>query len=153
MELNFLKVIPRRTPDGMLVSRESVISAVFRRTWRKVDYPGARLEYQEYVVNIRWPIMLQIQLHVSRYGVGGELQEHIDTIRDGERQFRIQFILRNAIRGGELLCERFIVNWRRFKIFEPARYRHQVTRIEEGQRILLNLGIRYALRPIRPCPF
>lgn len=153
MELNFLRVIPRRTPDGRLVCRECVVSGKFSRKWNKVDWTGTCLEYQEYVINIRWPIMLQIQLHVNRYGVGGELREHVDVIQDGERQFRIQLILRNAIRGGELLCERFIVNRRWFKIFEPARWRHQVTRVEEGQRLLLNLGIRFSFRLIRPCPF
>lgn len=153
MEFSFLRIIPRRRPDGMVVFKDSVISGTLNRKWNTVDVPGARLEYQEWSIEIRWPIMLQIQLHINRYRVGGELHEHTDVIKEGERQFRIQLILKNAIRGGELLCERFIINRRHFKIFEPARFKHEVTRVEEGERFLLNLGIRYSLKLIRPCPF
>jgi hypothetical protein len=137
----------------MIIGHYSVMSGTLSSKWNEVNEPGARLEYQNWVINIRWPLMLQLQLHVNRYKVGDELQEHIDVIKEGERQFRIQFILRNAIRGGELLCEHFIVNWRWFKIFEPARFKHAVTRVEEGERLLLNFGIRYSFRLIRPCPF
>jgi hypothetical protein len=122
----------------------------------KEQHPKAAsvdLFYRGYEVNIRWPIQLQLQLHVSRYEVGCHLAEHRDYIRQDERQYRIQFILENAVRGGELLCERFIVNWRRFKIFEPGLFRHSVTKVEEGRRRLLNFGIRYAPKAGRPCPF
>ncbi|MGE5541111.1 MAG: 2OG-Fe(II) oxygenase [Bacillota bacterium] len=129
------------------------MSIIVRPKWQRVEYDGGSLRYQEYVINLRWPILLQLQLHVSKYGVGDYLAEHIDYIEKGERQFRVQFILKNAVSGGELVVPHFIVNRRHFKIFEPCKYRHAVTVVEEGERLLLNLGIRYSFQRIRPVPF
>jgi hypothetical protein len=153
VRINFLHLIPRRLPDGEIICRDSLISLVAERKWKQVSYDGGSLQYQQYVFVIRWPILLQLQLHINKYGVGDGLYEHVDVIQPKERQFRFQFILKNAARGGELLCEHFIVNRRHFKVFEPCKYRHQVTKVEEGERLLLNLGIRYSFHPIRPCPF
>jgi hypothetical protein len=111
------------------------------------------LYYRSYELMLRWPVRMQFQLHISRYEIDCCLCEHVDHLEKGERQYRLQFIIENAIRGGELLCERFIINWKRFKLFEPGKWKHEVTKIEEGRRRLLNLGIRIAPRTLPRCPF
>jgi hypothetical protein len=153
MKIDLWRLIPRCAPNGKLMWKDPVLSITIRPKWQRVEYDGGSLRYQEYVLNLRWPILLQIQLHVSKYGVGDGLREHIDYIQEGERQFRIQFIWRNAKRGGELIVPHFIVNRRHFKVFEPCKYRHEVTIVEEGERFLFNLGIRYSFQRIRPVPF
>lgn len=155
MRKDFLRVI--RNPitffGETVIDRAPVLSISWDSEWKRVSNPEANLFYRAYEVNLRWPILLQLQLHIARYPLGGRLTEHADWIVPGERQYRVQFILENAEEGGVLECERFIVNRRRFKVFEPARYRHAVTEVKRGERRLLNFGIRFSLKPIRPCPF
>ncbi len=155
MKFDLWRVIPRPIVifGKSYIDHDAVISVQFEPKWNKVNAVDARLAYQNYSISLRWPVMLQLQLHVALYRVGGVLAPHTDVIAVGERQLRIQFILRNAVRGGELLCERFIINLRNFKIFEPARYRHSVTEVLEGERLILNFGIRFSPRAIRPAPF
>lgn len=152
MRLEVLSIIPRAKIDDLILT-DSVLSLTTSGRWIDVKGDQHSLRYRAYEANLRWPILLQVQCHLMRYDVGDFISPHKDVIKAGERQFRIQFILRNAARGGELRCERFIVNTRWFKIFEPCRWTHSVTPVEEGLRILINLGIRYSWRRIRPCPF
>ena len=153
MRLELLRVVPRPIDGGRFITHDSVVTLTLEPSWESADSEEARLKWQNYTLEIRWPIHLQLQLHVALYPQGGILKEHKDLIVDGERMFRVQFIPRNARRGGELRCEHFILNRRNFKIFEPARYRHEITKVEEGARLVFNFGIRYGRRRIRPCPF
>ena len=111
------------------------------------------LYYRPYEFILRWPVIFQFQVHINRYEVAGFISEHIDIVQEGEKQYRIQFILENAKKGGELRCEHFIINWTWFKIFEPARFRHEVTKVEDGRRRLINIGVRIAPKTLRPYPF
>lgn len=147
------KVVNPVDPEKYFVMRVPALSINFEREEKHPKASSVDLYYRGYEINIRWPFQLQLQLHISRYEAGGFLSGHTDFIRKDETQYRVQFILENALKGGELLCDRFIVNWRWFKIFEPGRFRHEVTKVEEGRRRLLNFGIRYAPRAGRPCPF
>lgn len=102
MRLNIIRAIPRRWPDGRLICRDPILTVVARPKWQRVEGDAHRLQYQDYVINLRWPVLLQIQLHVTKYGVGDGLGEHIDHIEEGEHQVRVQFIVRNA---------RGVANW------------------------------------------
>ena len=153
MRIDLLPIISSPVMGGMMVIRRGVCSIVLRHAWKNIDVHRAKLAHREYRLEIRWPFLLQLQLLVMRYAVGDYHRRHIDWIAPGERQFRIQFVLENARRGGELLCDHFVVSRRRFKIFEPCVYGHEVTKVEEGRRVLLNLSVRWSLRKIRPCPF
>lgn len=139
--------------ETTFMGHDALLSIHWATGWKEVSNPEARLFYRAYEFNLRWPILFQLQLHVARYPMGGKLGRHKDMIRSGERQYRIQFILENAEEGGVLECEHFVVNTRWFKIFEPARYQHAVTEVKRGERRLLNFGIRFSFKPLRPCPF
>jgi hypothetical protein len=112
-----------------------------------------KIRYRSISAGCRWPITCEFQVDYTRYLEGAELEEHRDRIAKEERQYRVMLLLKKAKRGGELISERFIVNLPRLKIFEPCRYNHRVTKIEEGERVVLLLGFRFAFRSVRPCPF
>jgi hypothetical protein len=146
MRLNVLPVVPVHWRDGSLIRRDPVVSLTIKPKWERVDGIGAKLSFQDYTFSLKWPFLFMLQLHVAKYDKGDVLAEHVDTVALG-RLWRIQFTLRQAQEGGELLCEHFVVNRPRFKIFEPGKYKHEVTEVKEGQRIVLNFGVWIARRP------
>ncbi len=151
MQLRFLSVLPRRMSDGTLIGRDAVLSIEWS-PWKRVELDGARVSFRACEINLRWPVSLQIQLHTNEYAKGDYLCEHIDQIRKEERQVRFQIILVKAKQGGELKCEKFIYESPRIKIFEPTKWKHSVTKVEEGRRLLLNFGFRFAPHPLTPSP-
>ena len=84
--------------------------------------------------------------------MGASLEKHKDTITRGERQFRLLIVLKEALRGGELICPTYIFNFRRLRLFEPCSHEHEVTLVEEGERLVILAGIRYGRFVLSP-PF
>ena len=146
MRLNILPIVPVRFHDGSLIRRDPVLALTIKPLWERVEVIGAKLSFQDYTFSLKWPFLFMFQLHVAKYGAGDQLAEHTDVVALG-RMWRVQFVLRKAKQGGELLCEHFIVNRPWFKIFEPGKYKHEVTEVKEGERIILNFGIWIARRP------
>ena len=157
MKLDLFRVLNRvvKCPvdDRSFVMKIPVLTISCGEAAKHVQGAEVDLYYLPIELNMRWPVKVQFQLHIMRYEVGGFLCEHTDTLQEGERQYRFQFILENAARGGELVCEHFIVNWRWFKLFEPGRFKHQVTKVEAGKRRLLNFGVRVAPKSLKTYPF
>ncbi len=152
MKIDILPIIPRPIFGfgEKYIRREGVVTIEMHPQWYNV---GQNISYRKFVFSLRWPITFQFQIHLTRYKSGSWLSEHVDEIHEKERQFRLVLVLKKAKQGGELLCEHFITNRSRLKLFEPCKYKHEVTRVEEGERIVALIGIRYAFHTIRPCPF
>jgi len=146
LEIKILPVVPVRWRDGTLIRRDSILSFEINPRWEKVENCGQKLRYQNYSVRLGWPFLFRIDLHIAKYDVGGVLRAHKDPLSHG-RLWRMLYVLRQPKKGGELLSEHFIVNWPRLKIFEPSKYRHEVTEVKEGQRVVLNFGIWIAPMP------
>lgn len=146
MRLGIFPIVPVYWRDGSMIRRDNVFTITIEPHWKRVDGIGAKLSFQHHALSLKWPFLFTLQLHIAKYDVGDLLAEHTDTVGLG-RMWRVQFVLRNAKRGGDLLCERFVVNRPRFKIFEPGKYKHEVTEVRDGQRLVLNFGIWIARRP------
>ncbi|HVY72573.1 MAG TPA: 2OG-Fe(II) oxygenase [Candidatus Paceibacterota bacterium] len=151
MKIDFLRVLPQRDERKRLIRKAALVTINFGK-WVHLDGTRAKVRYRPFEINIRWPFSLQFQLHINEYDTGGFLSQHMDYILEQERQYRIQFVTQNAEQGGMLICEKFIVNWRRFKIFEPCKWKHEVTPVTEGRRRVWNFGVRFAFKYLSPSP-
>lgn len=149
MRIDILSVIPLWY-EGMIINKDAVVTLLMNFAWVHV---GQEISYRKFVLNVRWPITFQFQIFITRYGAGGLLEEHIDSTHEDEKQFRLMVLLKRPKQGGELICEKFIINRGRIKLFEPNRYKHQVTKVVRGERLVALISIRYAWKRIRPCHF
>lgn len=104
-------------------------------TWR----PGRRKTgyHNMLLLQWRWPILWD--LYLLRFGPGSHAPEHLDEV-PGYRHYRINLILRQAKRGGEFISDHCLYNGARLKVFRSDRP-HKVTKVEQGTRYVLSLGI------------
>jgi hypothetical protein len=79
-----------------------------------------------------------LDAYLLRFPEGSHVPEHTDQVL-GCRHWRLNLVLRRALRGGEFVCGRA---WRlgRLALFRPDTEPHSVTRIDEGTRYVLSLG-------------
>jgi hypothetical protein len=86
--------------------------------------------------------------YILRYNVGDSIPWHTDPV-PGRKHFRLNIVLKNAIRGG-IFCARYTDSnqFTQFKInrssvvfFRSDITEHSVSEIEKGQRIVLTFGI------------
>ena len=85
------------------------------------------------------PFPLPSDGYLLRFPTGAEIPPHVDPV-DGKRHFRLNLILRRSRHGGEFICKDPIWNFRRIKLFRPDLSEHAVTRVEEGNRLVLSIG-------------
>lgn len=110
------------------------------------SYNPSRLNFDNLILELRWPITIAFSIDLAIYPEGTELKKHIDLYpRQKGTEHRLVIILKKATQGGHLLCEKFIISFWRVKLFS-TRAPHQVTKIEKGKRIALLLGLRIAPR-------
>jgi hypothetical protein len=106
----------------------------------------SRLNFHDLILEIRWPITITLSVDLAIYPEKTELSRHIDLYpKEKGSEYRLVVVLKKAKQGGHLLCDRFIINFWRIKLFS-TRIPHQVTRIEQGKRIALLFGIRIGPR-------
>ncbi len=145
-----------------IVWRSEILETTFKRGLVEIGIRKSIPEYKN-VYNVRywaiyfilrWPKPVRIRFDLAKYLTGGRLPEHIDEyVRKEVRQFNFIFTLKKAKLGGELLSEKFVYNGSRLKIIEVSRYKHEVTLIEEGQRIVANFQIAFSPEYTVPPPF
>jgi len=58
--------------------------------------------------------------------------------------------LRKARRGGEFRCEKILIGLPRFTVFVASKHSHEVTRVEEGTRLILMQAIHLKTRRRTP---
>lgn len=106
---------------------------------------NAPIFYRRIKANLVWPVTIQLHVDLTDYRQGSYLEKHSDlsSSKPGA-EYRVVVILKKAEIGGELLCEGFILNWTRLKIFN-TRVPHEVTKIEKGDRRVLLLGLYVSL--------
>lgn len=119
----------------------SLVSIRVDRAWNKV--PDLKMHYWATELIFRWPLQVRFRLDIAKYFLGGYLEEHIDGTREDEKQFNSIFTIRKAESGGELIAEKFVYCGSRLKIVEVNRYKHEVTRVEKGERLIANFSVRY----------
>ena len=97
-----------------------------------------RSGYDKMLLAQSW-LPLPFDLYLLRFPTGTEIGPHRDRVESGDH-YRLNIILRPALRGGEFQCADPIFASRRIKLFRPDRSEHSVTRIEAGTRYVLSLG-------------
>lgn len=83
--------------------------------------------------------ILPFDIYLLKYPQGSEIPEHTDPVPK-RRHVRINLVLKKARTGGVFSCTDPIFQTKRLNIFFSDRP-HQVSRIEEGSRLLLSIGI------------
>ncbi|MBA3732824.1 2OG-Fe(II) oxygenase [Patescibacteria group bacterium] len=131
--------------------RLGVISLRIDRSWTEISQYGMKYLATELIV--RWPRFLMIRLDLANYHVGGFLEPHIDPTFEEVRQYNSILVLKSPEVGGELISEKFVYNSKYLKIIEPNRYQHEVTKITQGERLVLNLSLRFSFEKLPSPPF
>ncbi len=117
----------------MTESKNSYIKSLFR--WRG----GRQNTGYEKMLLLANPFVLPFDCYLLRYKQGSEIPVHTDPV-DSKRHFRLNIVLKEAVRGGEFVCSNPIRETRRIKYFRPDQSAHSVTRVEEGTRYVLSIG-------------
>lgn len=90
------------------------------------------------LVDAYWPF--RWDMHVLKMPPGSEVKPHVDKIAKG-KHWRLNIALRLPSSGGEFVCPRAKLNWRRVKLFRPDVQRHWVSKVEgEKTRYMLSIG-------------
>lgn len=86
-----------------------------------------------------WPI--GTDCYLLRYPRGSYLPVHIDPLTHGLRHFRINLTLKKASKGGHFACLWPLFRIGRLCIFRSDLAQHCMSRVEEGSRIVLSVGV------------
>ena len=103
--------------------------------WQEGRQGGGYLKLP--IVMTRFPIPWD--LHVLKIPKGSVIKEHTDPV-PGYNMYRINVILKQPKAGGEFKCANTLINWPRLKYFRPDIEPHSVTRVEDGERLVLSIG-------------
>ncbi len=83
-----------------------------------------------------------IDAYIIRYNVGDSIPAHTDPV-SGKKHFRLNVELKKATLGGRLCVKNPILRIGRLCLFRSDVSRHAVTRVNEGQRVVLSLGLAF----------
>lgn len=80
-------------------------------------------------------------LYLLKYDTGSYIPPHKDST-EGREHFRMNIILRKT-KGGDFSCKGpTILNvFNRIILFRPDLYEHQLSKVEQGTRYVLSLGL------------
>lgn len=83
----------------------------------------------------------RLNIYLVRYSEGHKVVPHVDMIAEG-RLYKLNCVLMQPSQGGRFICEKNLLNlFGRVILFRPDLYRHQVSRIERGNRWLLSFAL------------
>lgn len=82
---------------------------------------------------------LPFDCYLLRFPEGSEIGSHVDK-NDGNKHYRINVIIKRAIKGGLFFCENTIFETGRIKFFRPDENYHAVSKVEKGTRYVLSFG-------------
>jgi hypothetical protein len=82
-----------------------------------------------------------LNIYLVRYPEGHKVRPHQDMIAEG-RLYKLNCLLVKPRSGGEFACDKNIFNlFGRLILFRPDLHRHQVSKIERGNRWLLSFAL------------
>lgn len=84
--------------------------------------------------------VIKTDSHIIKFPTGSCITEHVDSV-DGYKHHRLNIILKNAKSGGIFYSEKtaFSIANRIF-LFRPDKYKHSVSKITSGTRIVFSFG-------------
>jgi hypothetical protein len=84
-----------------------------------------------------WPI--KFDMYLLKFPEGSEIAPHTDAVKSG-KHYRLNIVLKEAVKGGEFICENSIFETKRIKLFRPDVCEHQVSKIVKGNRYIFSVG-------------
>jgi hypothetical protein len=135
---------------GKILNRE--VPFFGRKYWQKlavltlllVRTGDLRIQATSVRLILRWPFGLKLHADIVKYGEGSYLSKHADIPKEWPGfEYRLAIILKKPVRGGDLLCENFVINTSRVKVFS-TKEQHEVTKIKQGSRTVLLFGLCYS---------
>ena len=83
----------------------------------------------------------RLNVYLVHYRQGHRIVPHVDMVSEG-RLYKFNWVIVRPAAGGAFVCEKTIFNlFGRLILFRPDLYRHEVTRIEAGNRWLLSFAL------------
>lgn len=82
---------------------------------------------------------IPFDIYIIRYPLNSFISPHIDKVEKGQH-YRINFVIKKAISGGEFICKNPIYSSSRIKFFRPDISEHSVEKITKGHRYVLSIG-------------
>lgn len=83
---------------------------------------------------------IPFDVYLLKFPEGSQIPEHVDTVKEGFRHYRLNIILKKSLSGGDFMTEKSIINWPRIKFFRPDISKHSVTKVVVGSRYVLSFG-------------
>ena len=81
-----------------------------------------------------------LEVCLLRCDVGENIGLHKDPATKG-KQYKIQINLHSAKKGGQFVCDKYVLNLPLIKIYRADEATHGVLRVEVGKRIDVIIGI------------
>lgn len=92
---------------------------------------------------LKWRLfrLWTLDCYLLKYPKGSGVKYHTDPV-PGYRHFRLNIMLRKPVKGGHFRIRGYaIINWEFLKLFRPDIRPHAVEVVQEGERLVLSLGI------------
>jgi hypothetical protein len=90
------------------------------------------------LMTVKFP--LPFDIYLLKFTEGSFIKEHVDEVNEGYKHFRLNIILKKSKIGGIFSAEKSIFENSRIKFFRPDIYKHSVSKVESGYRIVLSIG-------------
>lgn len=78
--------------------------------------------------------------YILYYPVNSYIPVHTDAVSKG-KHYRLNCTIKKPEKGGNFIVEKSIFRTKRFTLFRPDIYKHELTKIESGTRIVLSIGV------------
>jgi hypothetical protein len=151
MECQLLKRRVRYDSEFFGTIKFAVLSLRFDTKWNESKEYCMR--YRAAEATLRWPHPIRVRLDFCQYREGGFLEPHIDGAHEHVSQVNFIFLLRRPVAGGELLSKRFLYKGKRLRVIRPTRDEHELTRVEKGERWVLNFKVAFSNDRTKQTPF
>ena len=109
------------------------LSKLFR--WEK----GRQLSGYDKMLLLGSKWFIKFDVYLLRFKEGSEIKPHTDKVDNG-KHYRLNIVLKQALKGGEFICSNPIYQSSRIKFFRPDTCEHSVTKVIRGNRYLLSIG-------------
>lgn len=83
---------------------------------------------------------IKMDCYILSFPKDSYIQPHIDKV-DKLKHYQLNVILKKPKKGGKFRSEKTILNINRIIFFRPDLNIHSVSKIEEGLRIVLSIGL------------
>lgn len=103
-------------------------------------WQNGRQEGNYRIFPIIYSTRFKVDMHLIFYPTGSEIRIHKDPVMFTQRHYRLNLEIWRAIRGGVFNCSNCILRTRRLALFRPDLEEHNVTKIEEGCRVVFSIG-------------